>query len=101
MVPVQKSKFDSVILGLVIGLFVPFISVVIFYYTSFTKVPFKFFLEYSKQIDALPRLFSLGAIPNLGVFFLFLWRNHYYSARGVLMATIFLTFAMLIFKVIF
>jgi hypothetical protein len=97
----MRSRFDSLILGLIIGLFVPALCVIMFYYSSFTLVSFQYFLKHSMQIDVLPKLISLGAVPNLGVFFLFLWRNHYYSARGVIFATFLLAFGVVALKLFF
>lgn len=91
----MRSRFDSVSIGLVVGILVPMLSLLLFYSTSFAKVPFGFFLRHTAQIEVLPKLISLCGIPNLGVFFLFIWRNHYYLARGVIMATLILTFVVL------
>ncbi len=87
----MRSRLDSVGLGIVVGIVIPLLSLLLFYSTNFTKVTFGFFLQHTAQIEVLPKLISLCGIPNLGVFFLFIWRNHYYSARGVIIATIILT----------
>lgn len=91
----MRSRFNSLQLGLTIGLLFPFLSLLLFYSTNFGKVSFGFFLLHTAQIEVLPKLISLCGIPNLGVFFLFIWRNHYYSARGVIFATLFLAFLVL------
>jgi len=91
----MRSRFDSVVLGLVVGIAIPMLSLLLFYSSNFTKVSFGFFLQHTAQIEVLPKLISLCGIPNLGVFFLFIWRNHYYSARGVIMGTLILTFVVL------
>ena len=87
----MRSRLDSVGLGLVAGIVIPLLSLLLFYSTNFTKVPFGFFLQHTAQIEVLPKLISLCGIPNLGIFFLFIWRNHYFSARGVIIATLILT----------
>lgn len=87
----MRSRLDSVGLGLVAGIVIPLFSLLLFYSTNFTKVPFVFFLQHTAQIEVLPKLISLCGIPNLGIFFLFIWRNHYFSARGVIIATLILT----------
>lgn len=91
----MRSRFDSLTVGLTVGILIPFLSLLLFYSTSFAKVPFGFFIQHTAQIEVLPKLISLCGIPNLGLFFLFIWRNHYYSARGVIMATLILTFIVL------
>jgi hypothetical protein len=40
-------------------------------------------------MHALPKILSLMVIPNLLVFFIFIWTDHLYTARGVLAATVF------------
>jgi hypothetical protein len=95
----MRSRFDSLWIGLSVGVFIPFLALVMFYYSSFTKVSFNFFIEYSSQIRVLPKVISLCVIPNLGVFFLFMWRNHYHSSRGIIMATLIITFLVLGLKI--
>jgi hypothetical protein len=97
----MRSTFDSWIVGLLVGLIVPVIAIVVFYYSSFTTVPFSYFIMYSKQIHVLPKLIAVGAIPNLGLFFLFMWRNHLVSARGVILATFVLAFIVLAMNLFF
>lgn len=45
-----------------------------------------------KQQGNLWMLLALGAIPNLGVFFLLLQKNKEYTARGVVLATLLVAF---------
>jgi hypothetical protein len=47
-----------------------------------------------------PKMISIGAIPNLAFFFLFVYTNRLKSGRGVLMATIFYAIVVLIMKLI-
>jgi hypothetical protein len=96
--PDKQSKFDKMLFGTIIGIVVPFISIVVFYYTSFTKVPFLFFLKHSNSLNILPKLVSIGALPNLGIFFLFMWRNHLRAAKGIILATLILAFLVIIMQ---
>ena len=95
----DRSRFDSLWIGLIVGFFVPVLALIMFYYSSFTKVSLQFFMDYSAHIRVLPKIISLCVIPNLGVFFLFMWRNHYYSARGIIFATLIITFIVLGLKI--
>jgi hypothetical protein len=95
----MRSRFDSIWIGLIVGIFVPALAFVMFYFSSFTKVSLHYFIEYSAQLQALPKIISLCVVPNLGVFFLFMWRNHYYSARGVIMATVIMALIVLGLKI--
>ena len=92
----DRSKLDSLWIGLVVGIFVPVLSLLMFYYSTFTKVSF---MDYSLQVRILPKIISLCVVPNLGVFFLFIWRNHYYSARGIILATVIITLVVLVLKI--
>ena len=92
----DRSKLDSLWIGLVVGIFVPVLSLLMFYYSTFTKVSF---MDYSLQVRILPKIISLCVIPNLLVFFLFMWRNHYYSARGIILATVIITLVVLVLKI--
>ena len=92
----DRSRFDSLWIGLVVGIFVPVLALIMFYYSTFTKVSF---MDYSLQVRVLPKVISLCVIPNLGVFFLFMWRNHYFSARGIIFATLIITFIVLGLKI--
>ena len=92
----DRSKLDSLWIGLVVGIFVPVLSLLMFYYSTFTKVSF---MDYSLQVRILPKIISLCVVPNLGVFFLFMWRNHYYSARGIILATVIITLVVLVLKI--
>jgi len=94
-----RSRFDALWIGICAGIFVPALTLVMFYFSSFTKLSFNNFVEFATQIRLLPKIISLCAIPNLGVFFLFMWRNHYYSARGVIFATVIVTIVVLFLKI--
>jgi hypothetical protein len=91
----MRSRFDSLWLGLIVGIMVPAIALFMFYYSSFTRVPLSYFIQYSIQINILPQVLSMCVLPNLGIFFLFMWRNHYLSARGIIFATIIAAFLVL------
>ena len=45
-------------------------------------------IQASIQNDSIGSLITLGAIPNLGLFFLFLKRNQPYRSRGILISCI-------------
>jgi hypothetical protein len=58
------------------------------------------FLRSFQQMRMLSKVVSLAAIPNLLLFFIFIWTNRNFSARGVIFATLLLAFFMLILKFI-
>lgn len=95
---VKQSQFDNLRLGIIMGIVVPSIAFIIFYLWNFTKVTFSFFIEYSIQRAAVSKLLSLALLPNLLVFFLYIRKNYYLTARGILMSTFIMTFIIVIIK---
>lgn len=84
----MKSKYDNTILGIVLGIVTPLIT---FFVILKYVYPFEFAdkgLHSTFMYALAPRILSLAAIPNLGVFFLFVQFNKLRTARGVLGATI-------------
>jgi hypothetical protein len=96
-----KQSFDSKLLGIIIGMIIPSISILTFYATTFDKVPISFFISHSLQLRILPQIISLCVLPNLGVFFLFMWRERLLSARGVIFATLFMAICVFVLKLFF
>ncbi|MBI5219050.1 MAG: hypothetical protein HY958_08985 [Bacteroidia bacterium] len=92
-------KFNSFLLGAVFGMLVPSLAFVIFY---LVKAPRNFtFIDFIKQVkyfEMLSSLISLCVIPNLLIFFIFIWLNKLYSARGMVFATMVYAFIIVIVK---
>ena len=57
------------------------------------------FLVQFQQMGMLSKVVSLAVIPNLLLFFIFIWTNRNFAARGVIFATLILAFFMLILKI--
>jgi hypothetical protein len=82
----SKIKYDNRLLGLSLGIIVPIVTFIIFYLYR-NPVSFKLFYDQVLTINIISRLVSLCVIPNLLVFFIFIWTNRYKSAHGVIGAT--------------
>lgn len=83
-----KKRFDSLTIGAVSGLVAPLISLFVFYLIAYRNMAFsQFFHEILIGYGILMPVISLCVIINLLVFFIFIWTNRNYSARGVLLAT--------------
>lgn len=91
----KRSRFDSQPLGLIAGLVLPLVSVMVFYLVRHSDLAPLEFLETLFRLNILTQVISLHVIPNLLLFFIFIWKNYLLSARGVLTATF--IFAGLIF----
>lgn len=94
----MRSKFDAPLVGLLFGIIVPLIGLVIFYKFNIKTLDFTEFINFVNRKDMMPQLLSLSVVANLGVFFIFIWKKFYFSARGVIMATFIYTIVVLILK---
>ena len=93
-----KKKGDSMKLGLILGLLFPLVVMIIFYLVKFSAYPLEYFREQLLNMKLFSKFVSICVYPNLLLFFVFIWRNRLYSARGVLGATIILAMAVFIIK---
>jgi len=83
----MKSKVNNIYVGIILGLIVPVITVFLVYKIRFNQFNWEEFINLFVQRRVLSSLLSLCVIPNLLVFMIFIWLNHLYSARGVLLST--------------
>ncbi len=97
----KRQKYDAIPFGIVPGLITPALGFYIFYLIKNTSMPFLEFVQYLNGSGVVPQSITLGVIPNLLVFFLFIWTNKYQSARGVLLATMIYTVVILGYKYFF
>ncbi len=95
----SKKKFDTLLTGLIPALILPALTLVGFWIVKSNR-GFVDFLVYFQEMNMLSKVVSLTAIPNLLLFFLFIWTKRNYSARGVVFATFLLAFVMLILKIV-
>lgn len=93
---IEKLKWaDNFFLGLALGIAAPIITLFIVYFVTFDNYTLKEFFEFLKTMRVLTKLFSLCVVPNLGVFFLFVWPNYLKGARGTLTATFLTAFVVI------
>lgn len=93
----SKKRFDTLWYGLIPGLLLPVLTLVLTWRLK-SDLGFVEFLEHFQQIKMLSKVVSLSAIPNLLLFFIFIWTKRNFSARGVIFSTLLLAFIMLILK---
>jgi hypothetical protein len=93
----DEKRFNSLLTGLVPALVLPALTLLGFWLVKSDR-PLAEFLVQFQQLKMLSKLVSLSVIPNLLLFFLFIWTNRNFSARGVIFATLLLAFIMLILK---
>jgi len=93
----SEKKFNTLLTGLIPGLVLPALTLLGIWIVKSDR-SFVDFLQQFQQMKMLSKVVSLAAIPNLLLFFLFIWTNRNFSARGVIFATLLLAFVMLILK---
>jgi hypothetical protein len=93
-----EKRFDTVLTGFIPGLIFPSLALVIIWLVRSGEGFFAFLVQ-SQRMDLLPKLISLAALPNLLIFFLFIWTHRNFSARGVIFATLVVAFVMLVVKI--
>ncbi|MBL4887124.1 MAG: hypothetical protein JKZ03_01400 [Flavobacteriaceae bacterium] len=85
----KKYIKKEILKGFVIGLLSSGIGLImcVFAIASIKNLDFSQVFTLYFEAGNLWMLMSLGALPNLGVFFLFIKQNNDYRARGVVMIT--------------
>lgn len=84
----MKQKIGKeILIGFLIGL-VSNISGSYLYIFFFSKYELETTIQIALEQDVLGNIIALGALLNLGVFFIFLKKKKYYRARGVIAATL-------------
>jgi len=92
-----EKKFNALIYGLIPGLLLPVIGMVVLWAVKYDGGFLEFLQEYQRR-GMLSKMVSLATIPNLLLFFVFLWTDRTFSARGVIFATLVVAFVMLVLK---
>jgi hypothetical protein len=92
------SKFDKLWLGFILALLVPVTTLFIVFVNKFDEYSIDQFFHFMITMRIMSKMFSLCVIPNLGLFFLFIWGDFLHGARGVLTATFVITFAIIIMQ---
>lgn len=92
-----NKRLDSMAFGLISGILLPVATLLIIWLVRY-DVGLGEFLSSFQKIGALSKMISLSVIPNLLLFFLFIWTNRTFSARGVIFATLVVAMVMLVLK---
>ncbi len=93
----EIKRLDSMALGLIAGLVIPLITLVLIWVVRY-DIELGEFLSSFQRLGMLSKMISLSVIPNLLLFFIFIWTNRTFSARGVIFATLVVAMVMLVLK---
>lgn len=94
----KKSKFNNTFSGLFLGILVPVITFFILYYILSGDLTLNDYLKRLIDRNIQGHFISISVIPNLLVFFIFIWLNTMKAARGVLLSTFIWAFLILALK---
>ncbi len=83
--------------GLIPGLFLPVVTLLGFWLFRSGGSLMQFLATF-QNMGILSKILSLSVLPNLLLFFIFIWTRRNFSARGVIFATLLVAFVMLILK---
>ncbi len=88
----KKRRFDSIWFGTVVGMLLPITFFIIYYLVLHSYMPIVDFIAYLKSGDIFVATMSLCVVPNLLMFYIFIWTDRDKSSRGVILATIIYAF---------
>jgi len=91
----MTSKFNSIKLGLILGILAPVLAMLVVYLVMFFGSNFQEVIDVLVSKRVFTKIISLCVIPNLALFFIFLNKYYYSTARGILMSTF--IFALFVF----
>ena len=94
-----RKRFDSMWHGLIPGLILPPLALVIFWWVKSDLGLWNFLVRF-QFMGMLPKVLSVVTVPNLLLFFVCIWTQRNFAARGVIFATLVMAFVMLILKFI-
>jgi len=95
----SNKTFDTLWHGLIPGLVLPALALLGFWIIKSDRGIVDF-LKHFQTINMLSKVVSLCTIPNLLLFFIYIWTNRNFSARGVIFSTLLLAFIMVILKIV-
>ena len=96
----MKSRINSTVLGLIIGIIVPVLSILLAYLVRFQdELTIKEFIDSLLIHRVYTKVMALGVyFGNIVFFFLFIKTDLLRAARGVLLATILYSFTIMVFR---
>ncbi len=83
----KDIDFDKTWIGLILGIIAPVIALSLYYFINYRFMTIHNFINFLKLGDTYTPLISLCVLANLGVFYLFIWKEKYKGARGVIAST--------------
>ena len=94
------EKYNNLRIGLILGILSPLLGFLVIYGVAFRGLSLSEYVDLLIYNKKLSSIISLSVIPNLLLFFIFIWLNYLYSARGVLASTLIFALVVVLTKFI-
>ncbi len=94
-----RAKFDQIWAGFVPAILAPIATLYVSYYKLYENHSIIEFFSFLTRMGSLTKLLSLCVVPNLLVFFIFIWLDYLKAASGALGATFVIAFIIVIIQV--
>lgn len=83
----KNIDFDKTWIGVLLGLIAPKTALVLYYLINYRYMTIRAFINFMKLGEMYTPVITLCVLVNLGVFYLFIWKDKYNGARGVIAST--------------
>ncbi|RLD30858.1 MAG: hypothetical protein DRI73_09815 [Bacteroidetes bacterium] len=95
-----KGKWNKIAFGLVPGMIAPIVTYFLIYLNLSGERNMVEYFNFLSSTHVLTKFLSLSVVPNLLLFFIFIWIDLLKTARGVLGATMIYAFAVVLIMVL-
>ena len=90
----------QLLLGTLLGILIPAFIMTLMYAIKFKESSLESFIDTAVSQGIASAIIVLAVLGNLGLFFLCLWRDKLWAARGVMISTLLYGMLMLYFKLL-
>ncbi|MBR9833091.1 hypothetical protein [Acidiluteibacter ferrifornacis] len=96
----MRDKLDTILFGIIVGLILPLLVLGGFYLSTYAYLQVPDFLRKLAFAETMVKILSLCAISNMGIFFLFYYKEMDKAARGVVFSTFLYAFGVVVYKLV-
>lgn len=94
------KKIDNVFFGIIMGLIIPFVLLLLFWYAKFyPEITFTYFLKQQYGFEVLLKVVSLCALSDIPLFYVFYTKHYDKAAKGVIGALMIMIIITVIAKI--
>jgi len=96
----MRSRIDQGAFGFITGILLPPLTFLVMFLVLGDGLSLMAYLRKVVNAGVLTKFLSLAVIPNLLLFFIFIWQEYLKAARGVLAATFVSAFIVILVKIL-